>query len=71
MSKSTQEQRREVERSSLIPIFITPTQVKVPFACTTSFQSSFSVSACQLWNSLPNQVITFSSSSPSALLFFS
>ena len=37
---------------------------------STSFQSSFTVSACQLWNSLPNQVITLSSRSfKSALLF--
>ena len=35
--------------------------VSVPFACTTSFQSSFSMSACQLWNSVPDSVVTLTS----------
>ena len=32
--------------------------VTVPFARTTSFQCSFFVSACTLWNSLPSYVIS-------------
>ena len=35
--------------------------VSVPFARTTSFQQSFFVSACSLWNSLPDSVITLTS----------
>ena len=37
--------------------------VLVPFARTISFQSSFFVSACRLWNSLPTHVISRVSSS--------
>ena len=32
--------------------------VTVPFARTTSFQCSFFVSSCVLWNSLPNDLVT-------------
>ena len=32
--------------------------VTVPFARTTSFQRSFFVSSCVLWNSLPNDLVT-------------
>ena len=35
--------------------------VSVPFSRTTSFQSSFFVSACQPWNSLPDSVVTLTS----------
>ena len=39
-----------------------PHTVHVPFARTASFQSSFFVSICKLWNSLPEEVVTLSSS---------
>ena len=36
--------------------------VRVPFARTASFQTSFFISACHLWNSLPEQVVSLSAS---------
>ena len=36
--------------------------VRVPFARTTSFQSSFFISACHLWNRLPEHIISLPSS---------
>ena len=36
--------------------------VCVPFARTASFQSSFFISACHLWNSLPGHVVSLPSS---------
>ena len=39
-----------------------PHTVHVPFARTTSFQSSFFVSVCNLWNSLREEVVSLPSS---------
>ena len=39
-----------------------PHTLCVPFARTASFQSSFFVSVCNLWNSLPEEVVTLPSS---------
>ena len=39
-----------------------PHTVHAPFARTTSFQSSFFVSVCNLWNSLPEEVVSLPSS---------
>ena len=35
--------------------------VSVPFARTTCFKSSFFVSSCRIWNSLPDNVISLTS----------
>ena len=39
-----------------------PHSVRVPFARTAFFQTSFFISVCHLWNSLPEQVVSLSTS---------